>query len=827
MQPRRAPPLDVETRGRAWTPCTLLLCMSLTALAHAQAATPTLAPPELRVATELRLPPDAEPLIAPGPDAAAVLLLLTLDESGAVVDVQIEQSLRDDVDALALSLARELRFSPARRDGRAIGAKIRFRYALAGAQQGQSHAAHAEPPSSRATQAQVGADAADDGTAAIVSISEPLSSSADVESEMYSARAVIDRPQPGAATQIRLRHEELTAVPGTFGEPLRVVATLPGVARTPFGLGYFLVRGASFENTGFFVDGFPVPILYHLGAGPAVLSSRLVQGLDFYPGGYPASYGRFLGGVIALKTGPPPSEGFRGELEVDAFRASALTVIPFQAGRGTLTLAYRRSYFDLILPLVVDGFDLFYQDWQARLDYRVRSNVRASLFWFGSEDALEISESGGVSDSGTNTNLNYRFHRLIGSLSWRISDATLLKWSSTLGFDRTRVGRTSPGDDRLGSRLDGTTLGERVELEARTGDALTHTIGVDTLALLYEVETPLPLPDGLGRIEPPIPSFNSGSVSPSVRLSPTTLSVAPYAQSVLRWQGLELTGGVRFDYLRYANVSTPAIDPRAVVRYRLSDAITLKAASGLFAQPALPFQIDRTLGNPDLRPQRSWQTSGGVELTLPHAIEVQSQLFYSQMRQLGRTTPQIVERPDGTRRRLVFVDDGEGRAYGWELMLRRKLDDGLFGWLSYTLSWSERYLSGGDVVPFLFDQRHVMNLALSYRSGSWRFGARLQLATGRPDRPLRGAANDVDENDYDPIRGGLTGRLPAFHQLDVRVDHDFVWSKHVRGSWYIDVINVLNAANTEGYLYQYDFEQRANLPSLPILPTLGLRLEYQ
>lgn len=781
----------------------LAWCLGAITVVRAQAA-PVLSPPHLRVGIELNLPPDAEPL----PPGTEIGLLLTIDTTGGVTEAVIEHGARDDINALARQRASELRFEPAARNGVPIPSRVRFRFVIPGA---TTEAVQDALPIELIEVAPA--------TPASVVATEPA---------QYSARGVVDRPAPGAATQITLRQQELTTVPGTFGEPLRVVATLPGVARTPFGLGYFLVRGASFENTGFFVDGFPVPILYHLGAGPAVLSSRLVQGLDFYPGGYPASYGRFLGGVIALKTGPPPSDGLRGELEIDLFRASALTVIPFQAGRGTLTLAYRRSYFDLILPLVTDGIDLFYQDWQARLDYRLLPNVELSLFAFGSEDSLSISTSSGagVTDATSNTDLNYRFQRVIGTLKWRISDRARLTWSSTIGLDRTLLGRVTPGDNAQRTRLGGQTFGERVELELQSGELLTSSLGVDALALVYDVTTPLPVPEGIGRIEPPIGMFDMDNTR-VLSLSPVTLSVAPYVQEVLRLGDLELTSGLRVDALRYADVTTVQVDPRVVTRFRLSDAVTVKAATGLFTQPPLPFQIDRDLGNPELRPQRSWQTSAGVELTLPYAIELQSQLFYSRMRRLGRTTAQIIEQPDGSRRRLVFVDDGEGRAYGWEVLLRRKLQRGLYGWLSYTLSWSERIATNGEVIPFLFDQRHVMNVALSYQWNKWRFGTRLQLATGRPDRPLQGAAFDADENDYDAIRGGLTGRIPAFQQLDVRIDREFRWGEHVQGSWYLDIMNVLNASNTESYLYQYDFQKRARLPSLPILPTLGLRLELQ
>ena len=87
--------------------------------------------------------------------------------------------------------------------------------------------------------------------------------------------------------------------------------------------------------------------------------------------------------------------------------------------------------------------------------------------------------------------------------------------------------------------------------------------------------------------------------------------------------------------------------------------------------------------------------------------------------------------PDGPRRQF-FVADEQGRAYGLEVMIRRRIEQGFYGWLSYTLSRSERQVQGGRWVPFGFDQTHVLNLAASYAFDGWRFGGRFQVATGRP-----------------------------------------------------------------------------------------------
>ena len=43
---------------------------------------------------------------------------------------------------------------------------------------------------------------------------------------------------------------------------------------------------------------------------------------------------------------------------------------------------------------------------------------------------------------------------------------------------------------------------------------------------------------------------------------------------------------------------------------------------------------------------------------------------------------------------------------------------------------------------------------------------------------------------------------------------------------YLDVSNVTNRANVEGYAYSYDFSRRAPVTGLPLLPSLGLRASF-
>lgn len=794
---------------------TFALCASI-APAIAQPPQPALTPPRLLDSPELELAPGTEPL----PEDAAVELQITIAADGTVSDAQIVTALREDIDPLVLDAARRMRFEPARRDGVAIPATIRFRFRV---RVPAPEPLPVEPPPEGATTG--GGAPIEPGATPVPAPTAPPDLEPPPPEASFGATAVVERPEPGAATRIVLEAEELTTVPGTFGEPLRVVATLPGVARTPFGLGYFVVRGASFENTGFLIDGYWVPILYHLGAGPAVISSRLVERLRFYPGGYPVEQGRFIAGLIALDTAPPPANTLHLEAEVDLLRASALAILPFDEGRGSVALALRRSYYDLVLPLIIDGIDLAYTDWQIRGDYRLTDRLSASLFVFGSYDLLDttLATGAGVTAGSTNTSFEYAFTRAIASLQLKLPDEIRVTWSGSVGEDTTAIGSRQPGVPNLSLELTRLSVGTRLHAIVPMSDALQSSAGVDVDASIYRAHSQLPSFPSLGDF--PEPDFNPTVTE--VEAQVIIQQIGTWLEQVVRPGPFELTAGLRMEYLRYADVATAQFDPRGVARWKTHERVTLVGATGLFTQPPNPMNIERQVGNPEMRPQRSWQSSLGVELTLPYDVEATTTGFYNRMWHLQRTTNQIIREDDGSTRRLLYLDDGEGRSYGLEVMLRRKIERGLYGWLSYTLAWSDRFLEGGDTVPFFFDQRHTLNLALSYATANgWRFGARFTLASGRPTRAVTGALYDGDGDFYDAQRTGLTERLPTYHQLDVRIDREITIGP-LEGSIYLDVLNAYYAQNAEGKLYQYDFRRSAPLPGLPTLGTIGIRLEYE
>ena len=160
---------------------------------------------------------------------------------------------------------------------------------------------------------------------------------------------------------------------------------------------------------------------------------------------------------------------------------------------------------------------------------------------------------------------------------------------------------------------------------------------------------------------------------------------------------------------------------------------------------------------------------------------------------------------------LDFLVSREALSYGLELLLRRPPRERLHGWLSYTLSKALRAFEGGVVSAADWDQRHVLNLVVGYRWRRYTLGGRFHLHTGRQVRI--GGSSPVEY-----------GRLPAFYQLDVRLDRRFLLDRRHRrpvrraGEQHPDQQVVGLYRDGGGPIQEDGFRL--------VLPSLGVRVEF-
>lgn len=647
------------------------------------------------------------------------------------------------------------------------------------------------------------------------------------------------RPREEVARQT-LQREELRSVPGTFGDPLRAILNLPGIARAPFALGLLLVRGTGPDDSAVFVDGHEVPNLYHFLGGPSVLNGDLLERIDYYPGGFGVRYGRAIGGTLDVETHPGDATAWHGDAEVDLIDANLFVEGPVLG--GSVAAAVRRSYVDAILPLVLpdpeEGSTLavvpVYYDAQLRADRKFGPNHRLTLLAFGSDDKLDLASSDEAAGQDIELDAHIAFWRVQGT------------WKARLGRDLTSTFSPMVGRDILtldtgtgtSADLAFVSLRLREEVSYKPVRGLELRAGTDLELLQETIFAQVPAIPEWRTLNTPCSGGGGGegdgnravndqgdlSNDQTVERHQDLVSTALYAEAI--WDvggGLRLVPGLRVERYAYGQVHPVVADPRLTIRYAFDDRTSFKTAVGVYTQPAPPQFIDREFGNPRLAPEHAEQYAVGIERKLTDVIELDAQLFYSARHDLVTLSDDISV--SDTLTRTLFANQGEGRSYGLELLIRHPPTRHFFGWISYTLSRSDTQVAPDQSArPTFFDQTHNLIVVGSLRlDGGWELGGRFRLTTGRPQTPIVGATFDADSGRFCALRGELGAeRSELFTQLDLRLEKTWTFDLW-RFAVYLDVQNVYNATNPEGRQYDYRFRQQQVIPGIPILPTLGVR----
>ncbi len=650
----------------------------------------------------------------------------------------------------------------------------------------------------------------------------------------YTVKTVAKR----ARTEVnrrRLELEEVRRIPGTGGDVVRVVQNLPGVARSPGLSGLLIVRGSAPQDTKIFLDGDEIPAVYHFLGGPAVINSEMIDSLEFFPGNFSTYYGRAIGGVIDLSTRSPNDERIHGIAEVDLLDTTILAEGPITEDLS-IAISGRRSYFDIFLPLILpqDGPDVFvaprYYDFQTWITYKGLENHLFELILYGSDDRLEVllppDEPAGnqdvVIDGLDFVNSFYR-----GQFKWQWRPNLPIENDFFISYGWNKVAFDAA--ENLFFELGYFSSQMRDDLRLKFSDHFTLRTGVDNQygdartsfrsPLFSDVEDDTDQ-DGTGR-----PNFAGDEVAGERSLP--VMQPAVYVEPEIRpYDKLLLVPGLRIDH--FGTLAETTVSPRFNFRWDFIDRFTAKGGVGLFTQNVLNGAEDPEFGNPDLVPEKAMQYALGGEWRPLDYVELDTTLFYRDMFDLLSQTDDVELDEEGEIDPVVFLNEGDGRAWGAEVLLRHYPQNRFFGWLAYTLSWSQRFNPVSEQwEPYEFDQRHILTLLGGYNlPKNWDVSTRFRLVSGNPTTPVIGATYNADTNDYVPISGERnSARDPLFHQLDIRVDKKFVFKNWLLGA-YLDIQNVYNSRNPQGFRYNYDYTDKEPVRGLPFLPTVGIKGEF-
>jgi hypothetical protein len=698
-----------------------------------------------------------------------VLLELTVDKDGSVSSATVT----DGADPFAEQARRAVlswRFTPALRGTTPVGAWIRARVEFHQEETPSAPSGAAPPPAGGATSTTFSA------------ASQPVAETPQ-DVNVHGTRREIG--------QTTLSATDVHEMPGAFGDPFRAIEALPGVTPLVSGLPFFYIRGAPPANNAYLVDGIRVPLLFHLGIGQGVIHPSLIDHVDFYPGAAPASYGGLAGATIAGVTRDPATKP-HGEVNVRLFDAGALLETPLADGRGSALVAGRYGYPGPLISAITPSVSLGYWDYQTRATWRVDDKNTLGIFAFGSHDYLGIADGpkGPEGRGSVDEVLSSDFHRV--DLRYdRALEGGLLRVAATLGYD-SQGGAGLIGGGAV-TTVTNLSAAARLEFDKKLSPTVRLRAGADVRI------------DDYGFAQGQAPMEGTASPPSDADPPPTNVTWGMHADVVWRVAPrVEIVPGARFDMYEStrangpsgANATTtvPAFDPRLSTRVTLTPDVVWISTLGLSHQyPVLrvggiPAALVSVPGFPagDSELQTAAQVSQGVEVALPAELTLTTTGFLSGWSGLTDLDADCVQVPPAMSSAqgpnapqppytCPKNEPAHGVAYGVEFLLRRPLSKRLSGWLSYTLSRSQRdehFLTptGGDVVATVasdYDRTHVLNAVLAYDLGlRWRAGARFVFMSGTPYSNV----SSTVQGQPVPVAPYNAYRVPPFYRVDVRLE---------------------------------------------------------
>ncbi|HVW26497.1 MAG TPA: TonB-dependent receptor [Polyangiaceae bacterium] len=832
--------------------------------------------------------PDAEKAAG---RAASVVLLVAISPTGTVDDVAVLTSAGPAFDDAAIAAVRQFLFTPAEIDNQPAAIKIQYRYDFVLKQEAPTTAVFEGIVKRRATSAPLaGVDVVlDDGQRATtderghfhfdavspgghrVSLSrsdlkamqteetfeagKKLDATYDVEEQPPEQTGSEDSDDleivvvaPKLTKQIVstvVEADQAKRVAGTQGDVLKIVENMPGVSRATAGSGTVVVWGAAPEDTRVYVDGVRVPQLYHFGGLRSVVHTDVVRSVELIPGGYGVTYGRGLGGLISVEKRAPADDHMHGSVQLDFLDASASVNGPI-SDKWRIQGAVRRSHLDWLLDRVTsrDVGEFFpipkYYDGEAAIRYRESDKEWVEVGGLISSDSLSRNIASLSPDDRKSETQELYFDRVYARYEKLPGNGSLISVVPWAGRDHSSIVQRFGGTP---TSLDVWSMnyGLRASYRGQVSSFLNANVGLDlegtSASANRNGSITSPPREGDAHIfgQPPSDAVNNDQWNAVIG------SASPYAEGDfgLLSDRLHLVPGVRLEPIfmsvsrRFpkqgnapdsgAYVGDISIEPRLSVRYALTNRVSFKAAYGKYHQPPAVADLSPTFGNPLLTPSAATHLLFGTTVQLAALLSAETTVFYSRSNDLAvrnpSPTPLLAQ---------ALVSEGQGRSYGVQVLLRRELAQGLFGWVAYTLSRSERQDAPGlSYRLFDYDQTHVLTALASYDLGKgFDVGARFRYATGYPRTPVLGSYFDSRRNIYVPDLGDKnTERIPAFWALDVR------FAKHFKIAGteletYLDIQNVTDRTNYEEIVYNVDYSRKGYIRGLPILPIAGAKWTF-
>lgn len=654
--------------------------------------------------------------------------------------------------------------------------------------------------------------------------------------------------------------QEIEKAPGANRDISRVVQNYPGVAFSPIGYrNDLIVRGGGPSENRFYLDGVEIPNINHFSTqgasgGPVgLIDADLIRNVKFYSGAFSANRGNALSSVLdfSLRDGSMDRNSLKATLGASEVSLSSNGHI---GNKTSYLVSVRQSYLQMLFKVLGLPFLPAYTDASFKLKTRFNDSNELTFIGLGGLDRMKL-----------NMDIDGESAEYILSYLPKIEQETF-----TLGG----VYKHYAGNHVQSVTLSHSYLNNR-NIKYKNNDESDP----DNLILKLgsvEQETKLKMEN--------TSSWNVWKVNAGVELNYTNYTNNTFQQvytdalkefnyatdlNMLRWgiyasadysapdESFTASLGLRTDGNNYSDRMKELwrqLSPRISVSYRLVDHLFLSGHMGLYYQlpayTALGYKNNEGVYvNKGLDYTSVNQESLGLTWNPNETMELSVEGFYKKYNNMPLSVadniPLSCKGNDyGVVGNELLVSDAEGRSYGVEMMFKWLLAKKLNLSSSLTIFKSEfKAAADGGYLPSAWDNRFILNVSGTYNlPKQWSVGMRVCCIGGSPYTPydeekssLVDAWNVQGKAYYDYSRYNME-RLPAFGQLDVRVDKTFYLKKCMLG-FYLDIQNItgsklkqpdalMSTGQVDPDRPDHYIMKRIKMESGTLLPTIGITFEY-
>lgn len=586
----------------------------------------------------------------------------------------------------------------------------------------------------------------------------------------------------------KLDMREVSAIPVIFGEKdiVKTIQLLPGIKSSEGGGGFF-VRGGSADQNLILLDEAPVYNASHLLGFFSVFNSDAIKDLTIYKGHIPAEYGGRASSVLDIKMKEGNNKKFAAQGGIGLISSRATIEAPIVKDKGSFVVSGRRTYVDMFLKLSNDedlkNSVLYFYDLNAKANYKIGEKDRVFVSGYFGRDNFGFDDQFGF-DWG-NATATARWNHLFNDRLFLNTTAVF----SDYNYDVEIMAEEEEGEMngfKVMSAIRDISLKEDFEYYISPENTLRFGVS----AIRHNFLPGEIVPQGDSYINPQelqrkYAWETAAYISEDLNVSPS-LNV----NAGLRYSWFAQVGpGEIFTYDEDGDVvdsriyksgeivkSYGGLEPRLGVTYLLNETTSVKASYGRNRQ-YLHLVSNSNAGTPidlwipssnNVKPQIADQIALGYFRNFDNnTFEGSVEVYYKDMQnQVDYKTGAELVFNENVESQLLF---GKGWSYGAEFFLRKNKGD-LTGWISYTLSKTERKFDGvdyGEVYPASWDRPHDFSIVGMYQlNRKWNLSAAFVYRSGDAVTYPVGKYESKGEviNLYDKRNNS---RLPDYHRLDL------------------------------------------------------------